>query len=90
MRSDSDIKRDVESELRGDPDIDSTDIAVAVKDAVVTLAGFVRSYKQRRQAEAAWPVLRMTSKLGCPLSSGGPIHKSRTMPTLPYGRNYDP
>jgi osmotically-inducible protein OsmY len=51
MRSDSDIKRDVESELRWDPDIDSTDIAVAVKDGVVTLAGFVRSYSQRQQAE---------------------------------------
>ena len=51
MRSDSDIKRDVKSELRGDPDIDSTDIAVAVKDGVVTLAGFVRSYSQRQQAE---------------------------------------
>ena len=51
MRSDSDIKRDVESELRWDPDIDSADIAVAVKDGVVTLAGFVRSYSQRQQAE---------------------------------------
>jgi len=29
MRSDSDIKRDVEQELRWDADIDSTDIAVA-------------------------------------------------------------
>jgi osmotically-inducible protein OsmY len=51
MRSDSEIKRDVESELRWDPDIDSTDIAVAVKDGVVTLAGFVRSYSQRQQSE---------------------------------------
>ena len=35
MRSDSDIKRDVESELRWTPDLDATDIAVAVKDGVV-------------------------------------------------------
>ena len=48
MRSDSDIKRDVEDELRWDPDIDATDIAVAVKDGVVTLTGFVRSYSQKR------------------------------------------
>jgi osmotically-inducible protein OsmY len=47
-----DIKRDVENELASDPDIDATDIAVAVKDGVVTLTGFVRSYRQRRQAEA--------------------------------------
>ena len=51
MRSDSDIKRDVEAELKWDPDIDATDIGVAVKDGVVTLAGFVRSYTQRWQAE---------------------------------------
>jgi osmotically-inducible protein OsmY len=36
MKSDSDIKRDVEEELRFDPDIDATDIGVAVKDGVVS------------------------------------------------------
>ena len=51
MRFDIDIKRDVEDELRLDPDIDATDIAVAVKDGVVALTGFVRSFRQRRQAE---------------------------------------
>ncbi len=53
MRSDSDIKRDVEDELRWDPDIDSTDIAVTVKNGVVTLAGFTRSYSNKLEAEAA-------------------------------------
>jgi osmotically-inducible protein OsmY len=53
MRSDSDIKRDVEDELRWDPDIDSTDIAVTVKNGVVTLAGFTRSYSDKLEAEAA-------------------------------------
>ncbi|MEA2740022.1 MAG: hypothetical protein QOH05_3329 [Acetobacteraceae bacterium] len=51
MKSDSDIKRDVEAELKWDPDIDPTDIGVAVKDGVVTLTGFVRSYTQKWQAE---------------------------------------
>jgi ATP-dependent Clp protease ATP-binding subunit ClpB len=41
MKSDSDIKRDAEAELKWDPHIDATDIAVAVKDGVVTLIGFV-------------------------------------------------
>jgi osmotically-inducible protein OsmY len=53
MRSDDEIKRDVEEELRWSPDVDPTDIAVAVKDGVVTLTGFARSYSQRREAEAA-------------------------------------
>src|SRR5258705_4010652 len=52
MRSDSDIRRDVEDQLRWDPDIDATDIAVTVNNGVVTLAGFVRCYMQKYQAEA--------------------------------------
>ena len=52
MRADSDIMRDVEDELRWDPDISATNIAVAVKNGVVTLTGFVRSYSQKDQAEA--------------------------------------
>ena len=39
IRLDYDIKRDVEDELRFDPDIDATDIGVAVKDGVVSLTG---------------------------------------------------
>jgi osmotically-inducible protein OsmY len=53
MRSDSDIKRDVEEELRWDPDIDPADIAVTVNNAVVTLAGFVKSYSEKFKAESA-------------------------------------
>src|SRR5258708_3301092 len=52
MRSDNDIRRDVEDELRWDPDIDATDIAVSVHNGVVTLSGFVRSYMQKYQAGA--------------------------------------
>jgi osmotically-inducible protein OsmY len=51
MRLDSDIKRDVEDELRWDPDIDATDIGATVHNGVVTLTGFVRSYAQKTQAE---------------------------------------
>jgi len=53
MRSDTDIKRDVEDELRSDPTIDATDIAVAVKNGVVTLTGFARTYMDKFGAEAA-------------------------------------
>jgi osmotically-inducible protein OsmY len=51
MKTDIEIKRDVEEELRFNPDIDATDVAVAVKSGVVTLSGFVRSYSQKWEAE---------------------------------------
>ena len=53
MRDDREVKRDVEEELRWDPAIEATDIAVAVKDGVVTLTGFVRSYNEKLEAEVA-------------------------------------
>lgn len=53
MRADKDIKRDVEEELRAAPNIDATDIAVAVKSGVVTLTGFVQSYIEKYEAERA-------------------------------------
>jgi osmotically-inducible protein OsmY len=51
MRSDSDIERDVKDELQWDPDLDATDIAVSVKGGVVTLAGYVKSYSDKHEAE---------------------------------------
>lgn len=53
MRADSDIERDVEDELRWDPDLDATDIAVNVRDRIANLAGFTRSYNEKIEAEAA-------------------------------------
>jgi osmotically-inducible protein OsmY len=53
MKSDSDIERDVKEELKWDPDLDATDIGVSVKDGVVTLTGFVKSYADKYEAEAA-------------------------------------
>ena len=53
MRTDSEIERDVVEELKWNPDLDSTDIAVTVKDGVVTLAGFVRTYVDKTEAEVA-------------------------------------
>jgi osmotically-inducible protein OsmY len=42
MLTDNEVAQRVEEELRADPQIDATDVAVTVKDGVVTLAGFVR------------------------------------------------
>jgi osmotically-inducible protein OsmY len=53
MKSDSEIERDVKAELEWDPDLDASDIAISVKKGVVTLAGFVKSYTDKYEAEAA-------------------------------------
>jgi osmotically-inducible protein OsmY len=53
MKSDSEIERDVRDELKWDPDLNSDDIAISVKNGVVTLAGFVPSYSDKFEAEAA-------------------------------------
>jgi osmotically-inducible protein OsmY len=51
IRTDSEIKRDVEEELKYDAGVDSTDIGISVKKGVVSLTGFIRSYSQKLQAE---------------------------------------
>lgn len=51
MRTDSDIKRDVEDEINYDPYVDSIDISLSVKKGVVALTGYVSNYDQKIQAE---------------------------------------
>ena len=52
-RSDDLIRGDVLFELKWDPKITSNDVAVAIKDGVVTLSGFVSSYWEKDSAEKA-------------------------------------
>jgi len=51
MKTDSDVKRDVQDEIKYDPFIDSTNIALSVKNGVVSLTGFACNYSQKLQAE---------------------------------------
>ena len=52
MKTDSDIKQDVEAELRWSREIDDAEIAVKVNDGVVTLTGYARNYFEKCRAEA--------------------------------------
>jgi osmotically-inducible protein OsmY len=53
-RTDNSVREDVLRELKWDPKISSaSDIAVAVKDGVVTLSGFVPSFWEKDAAEKA-------------------------------------
>src|SRR3981189_1995739 len=53
VRTDSALRDDVIYELKWDPKVTSDDVAVAVKDGVVTLTGFVHSYWEKDAAEKA-------------------------------------
>ena len=53
MKSDADIKRDVEAELKWSPEVNETDIAVKVNGGEVTLTGYVHSFYEKFHAEAA-------------------------------------
>ena len=53
MKADSEVRRDVEAELRWSPELDDKDIAVKVSGGVVTLTGFVGHYYEKCQAETA-------------------------------------
>jgi len=53
MKTDAQIKRDVQDELIWEPSIDETRIGVSVEDGVVTLSGEVDSYAKKIAAEKA-------------------------------------
>lgn len=50
MKTDDEIKRDVEAELKWTPQINETDIAVKVNDGEVTFTGFTGTYYEKYQA----------------------------------------
>ena len=51
MKTDSELRRDVQRELEWDPSIDARSIGVAAKNGVVTLTGYVSSYGDKWKAE---------------------------------------
>ena len=53
FRTDSDIQHDVIAELKWEPGLRQVDVAVAVRDGVVTLAGYVDSWADKYRAEKA-------------------------------------
>src|SRR4051794_34754569 len=51
MKTDSELRHDVEKELEWDPAIDERRIGVAVLDGVVTLTGEVTTFSEKWRAE---------------------------------------
>jgi osmotically-inducible protein OsmY len=53
MKSDRQVRLDVVAELDWEPSLDARSVSVAVRDGIVTLAGYVCSYAQKCNAEHA-------------------------------------
>src|ERR1700727_2375496 len=51
MGTESDMRRDVEEEIRADPDAESTEIAVSINGGLLTLTGSVHSWRQKLHVE---------------------------------------
>lgn len=53
MKTDAQLKKDIEAELEWDPEIDATQVGVAVKDGVATLSGHLKTYSDKFAIERA-------------------------------------
>ena len=53
MKTDAQLKKDVEAELEWDPSINATRVGVAVQDGVVTLTGHLGTFAEKFAAERA-------------------------------------
>jgi osmotically-inducible protein OsmY len=51
MRSDQEVKRDVEQTLRLTPEIGAADLALAVRNGIIMLTGFARNELEKYEAE---------------------------------------
>jgi osmotically-inducible protein OsmY len=52
MKTDTQLKHDIQEELNWDPEVDSSKIGVTVSDGAVTLTGHVGTYRQKIAARA--------------------------------------
>lgn len=53
QKTDAELRQDVINELEWEPSVDDREIAVAVRDGIVTLSGQVQSYVEKMAAERA-------------------------------------
>jgi osmotically-inducible protein OsmY len=82
MNSDSDIHQDVVAELENEPNLRDDDIAVGVREGVVTLAGFVDSYADKWRAERVVGKIKGVKAVVNDLEVKLPSHTQRPDPEL--------
>jgi osmotically-inducible protein OsmY len=82
MQTDNEIQRNITAELRWEPSLRNDDIAVAIRDGVVTLAGFVDSYADKRKAEEVVGNVRGVRALANDLEVKLPSDAQRSDPDI--------
>jgi osmotically-inducible protein OsmY len=82
MRNDMEIQRDVVAELKWDPSLRDDDIAVSVRDGVVTLAGFVDSYSDKWKAERIVSKVKGVRAIANDVEARLPSASTRTDPEI--------
>jgi osmotically-inducible protein OsmY len=80
--TDNDIQKDIIAELKTEPDLRDDDIAVGVRDGVVTLAGFVDSYADKWRAERVVSKVRGVKAVANNVEVKLPSHARRADPEL--------
>ena len=78
MKSDIELKREVEDELRWEPRVDAAAIGVAVEDGVVTLSGSVDSWAEKWAAEHAVKRVAGVAAVAEEIEVRLPVHSRRT------------
>jgi len=77
MKSDVELRRDVEDELAAEPSLDATAIGVAIQEGVVTLSGHAGSYAEKLVAEHCAArvegVRAVASEIDIRLAGGGRV-----------------
>ena len=84
MRTDMEIQEDVVAALRWEPSLRDDDIAVGVRDGVVTLAGFVDSYADKWAAERVASKVKGVQAIANDLEVKLPSSSTRPDPDLAH------
>jgi osmotically-inducible protein OsmY len=81
-RTDNDIQKDISSEFQWDPSLEDDDVAVAVRDGVVTLAGYTKSYADKWHAERVASGVKGVKAIANTIEVRLPSSSNRTDPDV--------
>jgi len=82
QRTDTDLQKDLVAELNWEPSLRNDDVAVGVRDGVVTLAGFVDSFIDKWKAERAASKIKGVKAIANELEVKLPTTSSRPDPDI--------